>query len=100
MTVKKYYIYLMVNKGDTTIYTGMTGNLQERVRQHKEGVFKGFTSRYRLNKLVYYEEFNNAYDAITREKQIKGGSRKKKIELIEGSNCGWEDLSDGWYNDK
>lgn len=96
---RKYYVYIMTNKRNTVLYTGVTNNLFERVFQHKNKLVEGFTKKYNINKLVYYEEFDNAYDAISREKQIKGGSRKKKIDLIESMNKEWKDLSDGWYND-
>jgi len=93
----QYYIYIMTNKRNTVLYTGVTNNLEERVSQHKNKLKKGFTSKYNINKLVYYEEFDYIDDAIAREKQIKAGSRKKKIELIEGINKKWDDLSEGWY---
>lgn len=92
-----YYVYIMTNKRNTVLYTGVTGNLESRILQHKNKEIEGFTSKYNINKLVYYEEFDNAYEAILREKQIKGGSRKKKIQLIESINKEWEDLSEGWF---
>jgi len=91
-----YYVYILTNKTNTTLYTGVTNNLAIRTHQHKKKVVKGFTSQYNINKLVYYECYNNINDAIAREKQIKAGSRKKKIELIEGMNPEWRDLSDDW----
>ncbi|MFH1632064.1 MAG: GIY-YIG nuclease family protein [bacterium] len=93
MNSRSYHVYIMTNYTNTTLYTGMTGNLAARVYQHKNKEVPGFTSRYNINKLVYIEEYDNPYDAITREKQIKAGSRKKKIELIECDNPDWEDLS-------
>jgi len=84
----------MTNKWNTTLYTGVTNNLPNRAWQHKQKLVEGFTSKYNLNKLVHYEIFTNIEEAIAREKQIKGGSRKKKIELIEKDNPGWKDLSD------
>ena len=84
----------MTNKWNTTLYTGVTNNLAKRAWDHKQKLVKGFTSKYNLNKLVYYEIFTNIEEAIAREKQIKGGSRKKKIELIEKDNPEWRDLSD------
>jgi putative endonuclease len=84
----------MTNKNHTTLYTGITNNLKKRIYEHKEKLVDGFTKRYNINKLVYYEIFDDAYNAISREKQIKGGSRKKKIALIEGMNKGWKDLYD------
>ena len=92
-----YYVYIMSNPRNTVLYTGVTNNLERRVYEHKNKLVKGFTSRYRINKLVYFEEFGSAYLAISREKQIKGGSRKKKIELIDKNNKAWRDLSEKWY---
>ncbi len=83
----------MSNKANTVIYIGVTSILEKRVYEHKEGSTGGFTKKYNIKKLVYYEEFQDILDAIEREKQIKGGSRKKKIELIESVNPGWKDLS-------
>jgi putative endonuclease len=89
---KKYYIYMMTNSGNTVIYTGVTGDLVRRAYQHRQGLCEDFTKRYNVVKLVYYEVFNNPKDAITREKKIKGGSRKRKIELITDFNPEWSDL--------
>jgi len=85
----------MTNKKNTVLYTGMTNDLARRVPEHKEKKTKGFTRRYNITKLVYYEIFATAYDAIVREKQIKAGSRQKKIDLINKVNPEWKDL----YND-
>lgn len=74
------------------LYTGVTGNLKKRIYEHKEKLIDGFSKRYNLNKLVYYEVFESAMDAIEREKQIKAGSRNRKIRLIEGINKKWLDL--------
>ena len=82
----------MTNKNNTVLYTGMTNNLLRRSWEHKSKLYASFTKRYNITKLVYYETFNNPTDAIKREKQIKAGSRKKKIELINKLNPGWEDL--------
>ena len=79
------------------MYTGFTGNPVARIGQHKEKRIRGFTQRYRVTKLVYFESFPNALDAIAREKQIKAGSRQKKIELIEGINPEWRDLFEDLY---
>jgi putative endonuclease len=87
-----YFIYLMTNKNNTVIYAGVTNNLKKRTYEHKHKLAKGFTHRYNLDKLVYYEIFDDPYNAIAREKQIKGGSRKKKIALIESFNPEWIDL--------
>jgi putative endonuclease len=94
MKERYYYIYIITNKWNTTLYTGVTNNLAKRAWDHKQKSVKGFTSKYNLNKLVHYEIFTNIVEAIAREKQIKGGSRKKKIELIEKDNKKWRDLSD------
>ncbi|MFN3195815.1 MAG: GIY-YIG nuclease family protein [Chlorobiota bacterium] len=91
------YIYIMASQKNGTIYTGVTSDLYSRVWQHKNKIFKGFTAKYNVNMLVYYEEYGRIEDAIQREKQIKGWSRKKKTDLIEKENYLWEDLSEGWY---
>lgn len=84
----------MANKGDSVIYTGFTSDLQKRTYEHKSKLVKGFTSKYNVIKLVYYEIFEGIEEAILREKQIKAGSRKKKIELIKRMNPGFKDLYD------
>jgi putative endonuclease len=89
---KQYYVYIMTNARDTTLYTGVTGDLKRRVLEHKEKLVEGFTKRYNLTKLVYYECCEDVQSAISREKQIKAGSRRKKIDLIYGINSGWRDL--------
>jgi putative endonuclease len=89
---KQFYIYIMTNDNNTVLYVGVTSNLQGRVSQHKERLARGFTKRYNIHKLVYYEICGDAYTAISREKQIKGGSREKKVALIIGKNPDWEDL--------
>jgi putative endonuclease len=94
MREKYYYVYIMMNKWNTTSYVGITRTLPERVWQHKTKVVKGFTAKYSLNKLVCYETFNNPYEAIAREKQLKRWSRKKKVELIKKQNSDFEDLSE------
>ncbi len=92
---QQYYIYIMTNKYNTVLYTGMTNNLQRRVYEHKEKIIEGFTKKYNITKLVYYEIFEDAYTAISREKQIKAGSRQKKIDLVNSMNQEWQDLYDG-----
>jgi putative endonuclease len=94
--MKEYWVYIMANE-NRTIYVGITNNLEKRVYQHKEGSVEGFTSRYKLTKLVYYASTNDVREAITREKQIKGWTRAKKVALIEEMNPYWEDLSLSWY---
>lgn len=85
----------MTNPGNTVLYTGITNDLLRRVYEHKVKQIKGFTARYNAIKLVYYEVFEDAENAISREKQIKGGSRQKKIELINSMNKEWRDLYQG-----
>lgn len=90
---REYFMYILTNKGNNVLYTGMTNNLKRRVYEHKEHINpKCFTARYNVTKLVYYEVFNRPIDAIDREKQLKAGSRRKKIQLIESINPMWEDL--------
>jgi putative endonuclease len=89
-----YFVYIITNKSNNVLYTGVTSNLQRRIYEHKEKLIDGFTKRYNISKLVYYETCNDIYGAIIREKQIKAGSRKKKIELIENMNRLWNDLYD------
>jgi len=92
----KGYTYILTNKNNTVLYVGVTSNLEQRLQQHRTGQFKNaFTSRYNITKLVYYEFFLTIEDAIYREKQLKAGSRKKKIELITKRNPDWKDLQEG-----
>ena len=94
---KIYYVYINTNKIHNVFYTGVTNNILNRNNQHKSQINKiSFTAKYKTDKLVWYETFNNIYDAITREKQIKGGSRKKKIALINKLNPMWKDLTLDW----
>jgi putative endonuclease len=83
MGEKKYHIYMLSNRYDTVIYIGVTGDLVKRIWQHKQKEMDGFTKRYNVDKLVYYEEYAKIYDAIAREKQLKGWTRKKKENLID-----------------
>ena len=83
---KQYYVYIMTNKNNTVLYTGVTNDLKKRAYQHREKLIAGFTKRYNINKLVHYEISRDVKSAIAREKQIKGGSRTKKIELINSTN--------------
>jgi len=89
---KRYYTYIMTNKGNTALYTGVTSDLRRRVYEHKEKSVEGFTKKYNITKLVYYEVFEDIESAISREKQIKAGSRQKKVELIDSMNKEWRDL--------
>lgn len=91
--MKPGFTYILTNYTNTTLYVGVTSELPERIKQHKQKFYpKCFTARYNLNKLVYYEQHQMIGDAIGREKQLKAGSRKKKIELIEAMNPDWKDL--------
>jgi putative endonuclease len=92
MGEKKYHIYMLSNRYDTVIYIGVTGDLVKRIWQHKQKEMDGFTKRYNVDKLVYYEEYAKIYDAIAREKQLKGWTRKKKENLIDTLNPQRRDL--------
>ncbi|MGH8727192.1 MAG: GIY-YIG nuclease family protein [Burkholderiales bacterium] len=89
---KTFYVYILTNKGNNVLYTGVTSDLKRRVFEHRHDFVKGFTKKYRVHKLVYYEIANDAYNAISREKQIKGGSRADKLKLVNGFNPEWRDL--------
>ena len=91
---KIYCVYIMTNKYNRVLYTGVTSDLKGRAYQHREGLVAGFTKRYNLHKLVYYETFEDPNTAIAREKQIKAGSRAAKLKLINGGNPDWCDLYD------
>ena len=93
---KEYFVYLMSNFHNTVIYTGVTNDLLRRVHEHKNGKGGIFTRRYKITKLVYYESGFDINAAIAREKQIKAGSRQKKIDLINSINPNWDDLYDGF----
>jgi len=92
MKIKQYYVYLMTNHSNTVIYTGITSNIILRIFEHKNKLVKGFTNRYNINKLVYFEIFDDPENAILREKQIKSGSRQKKLDLIIKHNPQFTDL--------
>ncbi len=98
MLTKDYYVYIMANKKNGTIYTGVTNGLKKRIWQHKEKIFEGFTKKYDVDKLVYYELFNDIELAIKREKQLKKWKRNWKIALIEKDNPCWKDLYDNLVN--
>ncbi len=89
---RQYYIYIMTNKHNTVLYTGVTNDLKKRVYEHKEKLIPGFTSKYNVTKLIYYEICEDVEEAILREKKIKSGSRAKKIALVNRMNSGWRDL--------
>ena len=94
--MKQYYVYIMASKS-RTLYAGTTDNLLRRVSEHKNRLIEGFTKKYNITSLVYYEMTSDVQAAIQRERQIKGWLRSKKIALIETTNPEWKDLSDGWY---
>lgn len=97
MGQKRYYVYIMANRYNTVLYTGVTNDLVRRVWEHKQGVGSKFTSKYRVVKLVYYEETDDIHVALAREKQIKSGSRARKVALIESLNPTWQDLAVDWF---
>ncbi len=94
-----YYIYIFANEKNGTIYTGVTNDLARRTEQHKDKKTQGFTSKYKLSRLVYYEQTESVEAAISREKQLKNWKREWKLELIEKNNPGWEDLTQGLFLD-
>ena len=91
---KTYYVYILTNKRHTVFYTGITNNLERRVWEHKQKIIQGFTKKYNIEKLVYFEVFEDVLEAIRREKQIKDWVRRRKIALIEKMNPEWKDLSE------
>ena len=90
--MKQYYVYIITNKRNGTIYIGVTNNLKQRIQQHKDKIVEGFTKKYSLDKLVYYEQTECIISAIEREKQLKKWNRKWKLSLIEKNNPKWKDL--------
>lgn len=92
--MKSYFIYILFNHPNGTLYIGVTDDLKRRITEHKNKVHKGFTQKYNVTKLGYFEEYHEILDAIAREKQLKAGNRKKKIQLITSMNPTWEDLFD------
>jgi len=94
---KTYYVYLITNWNNKVLYIGVTSNLERRVYQHKNKLIKGFTEKYNVNKLVYFEQTNDIESAITREKEIKRWRREKKNMLVESTNKEWQDLTEKWH---
>ena len=94
MKQHNYYIYILANKNNKVIYTGMTNNLERRLYEHRNKIIEGFTKKYNVDRLVYYELFSNAEDAIRREKEIKKWRREKKDNLIMTLNPEWKDLAE------
>ncbi|MCL4366903.1 GIY-YIG nuclease family protein [Patescibacteria group bacterium] len=92
--MKQYYVYIMTNFTNTTLYVGVTNNVARRAFEHKAKLIPGFTKRYNLNKLIYFEVFKDIKEAITREKTLKNLVRRKKDELINNNNPEWKDLFD------
>jgi putative endonuclease len=95
---KTYYIYIMTSPSGT-LYTGVTNDLHRRVYEHKQKIIQGFTKRYNITRLAYFEETTDIYSAISREKEIKGWRREKKINLITSLNPTWKDLAEDWYDE-
>ena len=89
-----YYVYIVTNKSNKVIYTGVTNDLHRRIQEHKAEQIEGFTKRYHINRLIYYEEYHKINDAIKREKQLKGWTREKKNALIATKNPNWDDWSE------
>ena len=94
--MRTYYVYIMASKRNGTLYIGMTNDLVRRVYEHKNELVEGFTQKYGIHQLVYYESTNNVTVAITREKRMKKWKRQWKINLIEERNPNWDDLSEGF----
>ena len=92
VNIYQYYVYILTNAHNNVLYTGMTNNLERRCVEHKKKLIKGFTQKYNVDKLVYFESFSDVEESIHREKQIKGYSRSKKIALIEEFNQDWNEL--------
>ena len=91
-----YFVYILSNWNDSVLYIGVTNNLPRRLYEHRNGLVEGFTKKYNVHKLVFYEVTNDVYSAISREKQLKNWNRNKKNVLISRMNPQWADLSDGW----
>ena len=96
MTANQYYVYIMASRS-RTLYTGVTNNLERRVFEHKEKLVPGFTPKYKIDRLVYFEMTEDVQAALFREKQIKGWTRDKKLALIDSVNPTWNDLSSSWF---
>jgi putative endonuclease len=99
MTMSQYYVYIIASRS-RTLYTGVTSDLERRVFEHKEKLVPGFTAKYKIERLVYFEIAEDVHAAISREKQIKGWTRSKKLALIDSVNPTWSDLSSAWLESK
>ena len=97
--MKSYYVYILSSLSQR-LYIGMTSDLEGRIYQHKHGTYGGFTAKYNINRLVYYEEYSDPHEATERERQLKGWRREKKIALIDGFNPGRHDISAGWLREE
>ena len=95
---RRFFVYIMAS-ASRTLYVGVTNDLQRRVYEHKQKAISGFTSQYNITRLVYAEEYPDPRSAISREKQVKGWRREKKVGLIEAQNPGWQDLSKEWFTE-
>ncbi len=93
---KRYYVYILASRS-RNLYTGVTNNLRRRVLEHKQGLLGGFTKKYGIHRLVYFEAFDSVREAITREKQVKAWRREKRVALIKSVNPAWDDLAADWY---
>jgi putative endonuclease len=98
LPIKNFYVYILASL-TRRLYVGVTNSIDRRIFEHKNKLVEGFTSKYNINRLVYFERFDNATMAIGREKQLKGWRREKKIELINSINPAWKDLSADWYRE-
>jgi putative endonuclease len=96
MPPQRFFVYILASHS-RVLYTGLTRDLVRRVYEHRQGRIPGFTRKYHVNRLVYFEETPSARSAITRERQIKGWSREKKLRLVESTNAGWLDLAKDWF---
>jgi len=95
---RQYYVYMLASK-TRRLYVGMTNDLERRLQEHRTKAVDGFTSRYNINRLVWYEATTSAIDAVAREREIKGWRREKKVKLIESENPGWVDLAKDWWSE-
>jgi putative endonuclease len=96
----QYYVYILSNSRHTVLYVGLTSDIHRRVYQHKTKAYKGFTSKYSCDQLVYFESFDQVFDAISREMELKKWRREWKETLIRENNPSWDDLSVGWYDEE
>lgn len=94
---RNYYVYILTNWNNKVMYVGVTNNLERRMYEHKNKLIEGFTQKYNIGKLVYFEETSDVYSALKREKEIKKWRREKKDALVLKANENWKDLSDGWF---